>query len=1001
MKQSIVRGLMVAAVASGAPFAAAQPDPQTIEKEGGPKPLSEVELRRAEVEAWYTTRRFQGPSPEVIYGNDDRRDIYEISDPFLLGLAQAAAVVVSTNELTFNGNGTVTLNTRRWTERFGTPICPDEPFVGQMQIGFCSAFLVGSDLIVTAGHCVSANDIGSVAFVFGFDQLGPTTDPDVVVPESHVYVMSGLIDRALGGGLDHSLVRVDRDVTGFNPVPLSRTGGPSIGTPLVMIGHPVVLPKKVDDGGQVLDVPNPGFFTANLDAYGGNSGSMVVNALTGEVEGILVRGAPDFVTVGGCVRSNVLPNTGVNGEEVSTVGAFASLVPPLGITVSNFGLVEHIGPTGGPFSNPSVTYTIENASQNPSDYSVNLVGAGPLLLDGSTSGLSGTLGPNESFTVEVSVSPDAGVLASGFYNATLSVDDLTSSRNHSRNHVLEIGQARIGVSPATDLFGSGPVGGPINASGSYTVTSERPTPVTVRVSADQPWIDIDGQSSIEFDLTFDGDSRTFFVDTNSLVNSLPAGLQNATVTVQNLTNNAGDTFREVTLDVGRFVIPATDTPVGIFDNQTSFSHVDVNEIFCVGDVEVEVVIYHTWIGDLHVDLISPSGTVVRLHDRTGGSADDIIQTYSDSVNPPDGPGVLADFIGEAAQGRWTLRVRDNAAGDQGEIAHWALRVAASADPCQPSAGDMQIATDGGPVSITLDGRSGDPDAVYAIDSMPAHGSLSLPGGSPINAPGAITGREIVYTPAPGYAGPDSFGFSLSDNGGNASATVSLLIGTPQVVFEELLDTDPMWQVSGEWQFGAPTGATSNPFAAHTGSFIYGYNLFGNYSNNMPATPLTAGPIDLTGVIGAELEFASWLAIESSRWDAASLEVSGDGFNWTTIWEYDGPTVQPSQWSVVAYDISDIVDDKDSVYIRWNMGPTDGSVVYGGWSIDDIRIRGILTGVGPTCPPDLNGDGVVDADDFFLFLSLFASGDPRADFNNDGVIDADDFFAFLSAFAAGC
>ncbi len=57
--------------------------------------------------------------------------------------------------------------------------------------------------------------------------------------------------------------------------------------------------------------------------------------------------------------------------------------------------------------------------------------------------------------------------------------------------------------------------------------------------------------------------------------------------------------------------------------------------------------------------------------------------------------------------------------------------------------------------------------------------------------------------------------------------------------------------------------------------------------------------------------------------------------------------------------------------------------------------------GPTCRPDLNGDGVVDADDFFLFLQLFASGDPRADFNNDGVIDADDFFLFLNAFALGC
>ncbi len=56
---------------------------------------------------------------------------------------------------------------------------------------------------------------------------------------------------------------------------------------------------------------------------------------------------------------------------------------------------------------------------------------------------------------------------------------------------------------------------------------------------------------------------------------------------------------------------------------------------------------------------------------------------------------------------------------------------------------------------------------------------------------------------------------------------------------------------------------------------------------------------------------------------------------------------------------------------------------------------------PPCPADLNGDGVVDADDFFLFLQWFADADPRADINNDGVIDADDFFDYLSLFAAGC
>ncbi|MCC5786473.1 MAG: hypothetical protein JJU33_07220 [Phycisphaerales bacterium] len=84
------------------------------------------------------------------------------------------------------------------------------------------------------------------------------------------------------------------------------------------------------------------------------------------------------------------------------------------------------------------------------------------------------------------------------------------------------------------------------------------------------------------------------------------------------------------------------------------------------------------------------------------------------------------------------------------------------------------------------------------------------------------------------------------------------------------------------------------------------------------------------------------------------------------------------------------------------GGMTGSVVYEPGSGHNGQYISLLDlGGAPACPPDLNGDGVVDADDFFLFLQLFADGDPRADFNNDGVIDADDFFAFLAAFAAGC
>ena len=54
--------------------------------------------------------------------------------------------------------------------------------------------------------------------------------------------------------------------------------------------------------------------------------------------------------------------------------------------------------------------------------------------------------------------------------------------------------------------------------------------------------------------------------------------------------------------------------------------------------------------------------------------------------------------------------------------------------------------------------------------------------------------------------------------------------------------------------------------------------------------------------------------------------------------------------------------------------------------------------------DLTGDGVVDFDDFFLFVDLFGRdcgavdcGEPGADFNGDSVVDFDDFFLFVDQF----
>ncbi len=54
-----------------------------------------------------------------------------------------------------------------------------------------------------------------------------------------------------------------------------------------------------------------------------------------------------------------------------------------------------------------------------------------------------------------------------------------------------------------------------------------------------------------------------------------------------------------------------------------------------------------------------------------------------------------------------------------------------------------------------------------------------------------------------------------------------------------------------------------------------------------------------------------------------------------------------------------------------------------------------------CPADLNGDGIVDTQDFVAFLGAWSSGDPLADWDENGIIDTRDFIAYLGDWAAGC
>ena len=75
---------------------------------------------------------------------------------------------------------------------------------------------------------------------------------------------------------------------------------------------------------------------------------------------------------------------------------------------------------------------------------------------------------------------------------------------------------------------------------------------------------------------------------------------------------------------------------------------------------VAVDIRHTYRGDLKVDLVAPDGSVYVLHNRSGGSADNVIGTYT------------LNLSSEPRNGTWRLRVNDNAAGDTGYINSWSI-----------------------------------------------------------------------------------------------------------------------------------------------------------------------------------------------------------------------------------------------------------------------------------------------------------------------------------------
>jgi len=253
---------------------------------------------------------------KVIYGDDNRVDVIDSTNSMFIELSKSTAAMLMSESLLSNGDGTTTISAETLEDG---GICKTERFSGQVTAAYCSGFLVGDNLLVTAGHCIQ-DDSDCAKFKWVFDyKINHEGQKDILVKDESIYSCKKVINTVLNNSSmdDFALIELDRKITDRRVLDYRKTGRVSVGDPLVVIGHPSGLPTKIADGAYIKSL-SKNYFSANLDTYGGNSGSAVFSVSTGLIEGILVRGADDYKYDRNqkCSVSNVLSDE--SGEEEVT-----------------------------------------------------------------------------------------------------------------------------------------------------------------------------------------------------------------------------------------------------------------------------------------------------------------------------------------------------------------------------------------------------------------------------------------------------------------------------------------------------------------------------------------------------------------------------------------------------------------------------------------------------------------------------------------------------------
>ena len=229
----------------------------------------------------------------------------------------------------------------------------------------------------------------------------------------------------------------------------------------------------------------------------------------------------------------------------------------------------------------------------------------------------------------------------------------------------------------------------------------------------------------------------------------------------NVTANEGDGLVDLSIPTGTTAVPVTQSftpstaiPDGLsVDIPFSVAHTGIiadldfrfDGTVCSTDESSALVgLNHSWVGDLTVTLISPSGRRVRMIERAGGgdfgsSGNNFCQTSLDddgafpsiqsiAANGADAPHTgtwlpanpLSEFDGDQANGNWTLQVSDAFTPDNGNVNAFSLILTLA--ECSPT------------------------NPVYTVTSSSGTNGTIVPMGSVFVAGGSDTNFQITADP---------------------------------------------------------------------------------------------------------------------------------------------------------------------------------------------------------------------------------------------------------------